>query len=112
MTRKCSDSEIIAALMGASTITEAAEMLGVSRRSMYNYLSDETLDAKLKEAQETRDRELRRIQETAAAEAIASLVEIASSDCGLWSGVTAKDRIDAARTILTYGNPKTQAAKG
>lgn len=109
MTKKCSEQEVITALMAAPTITEAAEMLGISRRTVYNYLAEEDFDAKLKAAQEARDKELERIRETAAAEALEALVGIVKEEAFVFSSTTTRDRIEAAKTILAFGNPKTKS---
>ncbi len=108
MTKKCSDEEVITALMAAPTLTEAAGLLGVSRRTVYNRLAEEGFDMKLKAAQEARDKELARIRETASAEAIACLVDIVREDASIFSTTTTRDRIEAAKTLLCYGSPKTQ----
>lgn len=108
MAKKCSEQEVITALMAAPTLTEAAALLGVSRRTVYNYLAEEGFDAKLKAAQEARDKELQHIRETASAEAITCLVGIVKDEGGIWSSTTTRDRIEAAKTILSFGNPKTQ----
>lgn len=108
MTKKYSDEEVITALMAAPTLTEAADLLGVSRRTIYNRLAEEGFDVKLKAAQEARDKQLAHIRETAGAEALACLVDIVKEEGSFWSTTTTRDRIEAAKVILTYGNPKTQ----
>lgn len=105
MTKKCTESEVITALMASPTITEAAELLGVSRRTVYNYMEDEGFDDKLKAAQEARDAELARIRETATAEALSYLVSLVTKED--YFCVSTKDRITAAKTILSYNAPST-----
>ena len=88
--------------MAAPTLTEAAGLLGVSRRTVYNYLNEEGFDEKLKAAQEARDRELARIRETASAEALTCLVRIVSDEGGIFSETTTRDRIEAAKVLLNF----------
>ena len=107
MGKKCTDGQIITALLAAQTLTEAAELLGVSRRTLYNYLADPELDEKLKEARKMQDEQLAHLRETATAEAIQCLVNILRDKPTNWfSDVTTGDQIEAAKALLTYGNPK------
>lgn len=107
MARKMlSDQEIITALMAQPTITKAAEMLGVSRQTIYNRLASADFQEKLRQAQQARDEYLGHLQETATVEAVECLVGILQEQDDFWSSVTPDHRIAAARTLLEYTKAK------
>lgn len=102
MAKKCSEEEVITALMAAPTITGAAQLLGVSRQTVYNYLASEGFEEKLQAAIRARDEQLTHLRETASAEAIAYLVGVVRND-DFWDAASTKERIEAAKTLLTFG---------
>lgn len=99
--KKLTDSEIITALLASHTITEAAQLLGVSRQTIYNRMASSEFDEQLKAAQLERDRQLENLRETAIVDAVECLQRIVR-DRNFWTQATEKDRISAARTILEF----------
>lgn len=103
--RKLTDSEVITALMASHTITEAAELLEVSRQTVYNYLAAEGFDEKLKTAQLEREQQLANLRETATYEAVSYLVQIIKND-DFYSRACTKDKIEASKVLLSFGGTK------
>ena len=110
MGKKCTDAQIITALLAAATLTEAAELLGVSRRTLYNYLENPEIDEKLKIAREEQARQLANLRETATVEAVNCLVKVLKDEPTNWfSDVTTENQLEAAKVLLTFGNPKRRS---
>ena len=103
MGKRLDDEQVITALMAAPTITAAADLLGVTRQTVYNCMNREGFDEKLACAKEEEARRLANLRETATVAAIDSLVSIVKDEGSLWSEVTTQDKIEAAKTLL-YGN--------
>lgn len=106
MAKLLNDGEVINALMASRTRSEAAELLGVSRQTLYNYMRADGFSEKLKAVQEAQDEELARIRETATAEAISCLVRIVTERDNVFSSVTTRDRIEAAKVLLGIGDTR------
>lgn len=104
MAKKCSEEEAITALLAASTITEAARLLGVSRRTVYNYLGSKDFEARLQAARDERDKQLANLRETATVKAVNYLVNVVEGN-SFWFADTSQ-RIAAAKVLLTFTGSK------
>lgn len=97
--KKLTDGQIITALMASHTITEAAQLLGVSRQTIYNRLNDPSFDEQLKAAQLEREKQLANLRQTATVDALECLQSILK-DRSIWT--SDKDKIAAASVVLEY----------
>ena len=107
MAKKLTDSQVITALISTDTKTEAAELLGVSTRTLYNYLQAEGFTERLEEAKQADAQRYAEIRQSAVGTALETLVDVMTSEASIWSGTTARDRIEAARIVLAYGEKLT-----
>lgn len=79
MAKQLKDSEVVNAIMAAKTKGEAAELLGVSRQTIYNYMNDEDFCAKLDMAIEERESFIAAARQSATMKAIEYLTHIIES---------------------------------
>lgn len=94
------EAELITALMTNATITASASAAGVSRKTVYNYLDKPSFREKLEKARREREARLSDVMDGATVRAIDALVKIVDAPDTWWSGVTPKDRIEAAKALL------------
>lgn len=107
MAKKLTTDEVVTALMATNTVTEAAQLLGVSRRTVHNYMSEEGFKERMEAAQRAQDERLAALRESAAVEAIHCLVGVVRDDGrNLFSDVTTRDKIEAARVLLGTADTK------
>lgn len=106
MAKKLTADEVVTALMATNTVTEAAQLLGVSRRTVHNYMSDEGFKERMEAAQRAQEERLAALRESAAAEAIHCLVGVVRDDGNPFSDVTTRDKIAAARVLLGTADTK------
>lgn len=106
MAKKLTTDEVVTALMATNTVTEAAQLLGVSRRTVHNYMSEEGFKERMEAAQRAQDERLAALRESAAVEAIHCLVGVVRDDGNLFSDVTTQDKIAAARVLLGTADTK------
>lgn len=104
MAKKLTDAQVISALISADTKKEAAELLGVSTRTLYNYINAEGFSERLEEAIRMDAERYTQIRQSAIGTALETLVDVMTSEASIWSATTTKDRIDAARIVLAYGD--------
>lgn len=102
MHRKVPPERVIAAILAAPTKAEAARMLGVSARTIHNYCADPAFAERLEVAREDDARRFEEIRRSAVGTAIRTLADVMTSDDSVLSTVTARDRVEAARTVLRY----------
>lgn len=103
MGKQYSDEEVICALMAHSTVREAAEALGCSRRTIYNYTSREDFKKRLREAQRARALALAGAIDNATTAALESMMDLLEGDStGLFPDVPIEAKLEAARIVLSY----------
>lgn len=107
MASKITDEQVITALISTDTKTEAAELLGVSKRTLYNRLNAEGFKERLEEAIKADAERYAEIRQSAVGIALETLIDVMQTEASIWSGVTGKDRIEAARIVLAYGDKLT-----
>lgn len=101
--RKYTDDEVIAALMAHDTVREAAQALGCSTRTVYNYAGREGFAEKMRAMEQARASMLAGMVDNAVVNAIDCLISIMTADSsGLLPDVTVQEQIEAARVVLAY----------
>lgn len=108
MAKKLTDSQVITALISTDTKTEAAQLLGVSKRTLYNYLQAEGFTERLEEAQQADAERYAQIRQSAVGTALETLVDVMTADDSILGSTTARDRVEAARIVLAYGEKLTE----
>lgn len=102
MTKRYTDDEVIAALLSHDTVKEAAEALGCSAKTVYNYAAAEGFAEKLEAARDVRNRVVSDVLERATVAAVERMRKILEEDTGVWySRVTTEHQLEAARILLT-----------
>lgn len=101
MGKKFTEDQVIAALLSAPTVTEAARNLGCTPRTIYNYVNEDGFAEQLEAAMELRSKMLSDLLDGATAAAIRRLYVILEADSsGLMSDVTIEDQLQAAAILL------------
>lgn len=88
---------LIDAILTTETLTEAANVAGCARRTVYNYLADESFMQRLEWARDQRRKRIEDVLDVAAVKAVNGLVGIIEEDGFM---VTAGDRLKAAELLL------------
>lgn len=101
MAKRYTDDEVIAALLSAPTVTEAAKTLGCSTKTIYNYTREEGFKEAYDQAVEWRETMLADLLNTATAQAIQRLQLILEADStGILPDATVAEQLDAAAILL------------
>lgn len=90
---------LITCLLASQSVSEAAKMAECSRKTVYNYLQDESFQKRLEMARAERKKRIQDVLDSATVKAIDSLVDIMTTNDFL-AGVTSSDRIKAAEILL------------
>lgn len=102
MTRRYADDEVIAALLSHDTVKDAADALGCSTKTIYNYVNREGFAEKLEAARDLTNRVTADVLERATVAAVERMRKILEEDTGSWySRVTTEHQLEAARILLT-----------
>ena len=101
MTKRYTEEEVIAALLSAPTVTDAARALGCSTKTIYNYAKEEGFKEQYNQAVEWRETLLADLLNTATAKAIQRLQLILEADStGILPDATVDEQLEAAAILL------------
>ena len=97
---KPTDNEIIAALQTCATKSEAAELLGISRQTLYNRLKDPDFIERLQLLAEAENEALESLRESTVGNALEYLNDVIQ-DRSIF-GFSNSERIRACEIVLRY----------
>lgn len=109
MTKKYTEGEVMVALMSNDTVRGAAETLGCSTRTVYNYVNADGFADRLADARAAREQVIAEAANRATVAALETLEWVLREDpTELMASVSVENQLEAARILLTHERSRSK----